>query len=46
MRGGMEAVYDDVADPLGLTAFAPAARPEGPMFSARARAEADRTAAT
>jgi hypothetical protein len=45
-RGGFESMYVDVADPLGLTAFAPAARPEGPMFSARARAEADRTAAT
>jgi hypothetical protein len=39
-------MYVDVGDPLGLTAFAPAARPEGPMFSARARAEADRAAAT
>ena len=45
-RGGIESMYVDVGDPLGLTAFAPAARPEGPMFSARARAEADRAAAT
>ena len=45
-RGGFESMYVDVPDPLGMAAFAPAARPEGPMFSARARAEADRAAVT
>jgi hypothetical protein len=37
MRGGMEAVYDDVPTPVGLQAFAPAAAPRGSMFSARHR---------
>ena len=45
-RGGFESMYVDVPDPLGMAAFAPAARPEGPMFSPRARAEADRAAVT
>ena len=41
MRGGMEAVYDDVnAPPLGLQAFAPGVPARGPMFSARTRAAA------
>jgi hypothetical protein len=38
MRGGMEAVYDDVAVPLGFGRFAPLAPARGPMFSARERA--------
>jgi hypothetical protein len=37
MRGGMEAVYDDVPVPLGFSAFAPVAPARGPMFSARQR---------
>lgn len=37
MRGGMEAVYDDVKSPVGLQAFAPNIPARGPMFSARER---------
>jgi hypothetical protein len=38
MRGGMEAVYDDMPKPLGFGAFAPLQPARGPMFSARTRA--------
>ena len=38
MRGGMEAVYDDLGKTIGLTAFAPTAPAKGAMFSARRRA--------
>ena len=38
MRGGMEAVYDDLAPrPLGFQAFAPNVPAHGAMFSARKR---------
>lgn len=37
MRGGMEAVYDDISKPIGLLAFAPAQAARGSMFSARGR---------
>jgi hypothetical protein len=38
MRGGMEAVYDDVTgSPLGFQAFAPNISAKGSMFSARSR---------
>jgi hypothetical protein len=37
MRGGVEAIYDDVKKPIGLGAFAPARDPRGAMFSARNR---------
>ena len=39
MRGGMEAIYDDLLGPVGLATFAPVRRAEGAMFSARQRAE-------
>jgi fumigallin biosynthesis monooxygenase-like protein len=39
MRGGMEAVYDDVHVPVGLGRFAPLQPARGPMFSARQRAK-------
>lgn len=38
IRGGIEAVYDDISKPIGLMAFAPVKPARGPMFSARARA--------
>jgi Domain of unknown function (DUF4188) len=38
MRGGMEAVYDNLDDALGLTSFAPHRPAKGAMFSARRRA--------
>jgi fumigallin biosynthesis monooxygenase-like protein len=36
-RGGMEAIYDDVPSPIGMTQFAPAVPAHGPMFSSRRR---------
>lgn len=39
MRGGMEAVYDDVPVPLGFGQFARFQPARGPMFSARSRAK-------
>jgi hypothetical protein len=38
MRGGVEAIYDDMAKPTGLARFAPATPARGAMFSARHRA--------
>jgi hypothetical protein len=37
MRGGMEAVYDDMVQDLGFLRFAPVVPARGPMFSARGR---------
>src|SRR5215210_5843269 len=37
MRGGIEAVYDDMPTPLGMMNFAPMSQARGPMFSARKR---------
>jgi hypothetical protein len=38
MRGGMEAIYDDLNEPpLGFQAFAPSLPARGPMFTARTR---------
>jgi len=39
LRGGMEAVYDDVPVRLGFGQFAPIQSARGPMFSARKRAK-------
>lgn len=39
MRGGMEAVYDDMPGRLGFGQFAPLQPARGPMFSARHRAK-------
>lgn len=38
-HGGIEAVYDDVPENIGLMAFAPVSPARGPMFGAAARAE-------
>jgi len=38
MKGGMEAVYDDMPGDLGLLSFASAEPARGRMFSARDRA--------
>ena len=38
MRGGMEAVYDDMPIATGFLKFAPTRPARGPMFSARGRA--------
>jgi hypothetical protein len=37
MRGGMEAIYDDMDKPVGMMSFAPFERARGRMFSARSR---------
>lgn len=37
-KGGMEAVYDDVAKPIGFMRFAPVLPARGPMFGAAHRA--------
>ncbi|MFZ1917177.1 MAG: DUF4188 domain-containing protein [Terriglobales bacterium] len=38
MTGGMEAIYDDVPQPIGFMRFAPVVPARGPMFSAAHRA--------
>jgi hypothetical protein len=38
MRGGMEAIYDDIPTRQGFAQFAPLSPARGPMFSARNRA--------
>lgn len=46
MQGGMEAIYDDLAKPIGFMHFAPVVPARGPMFGAAHRAaKADRTPA-
>jgi len=37
MRGGMEAIYDDLEEWLGFSRFAPTRSAQGPMFNARRR---------
>jgi hypothetical protein len=37
MRGGMEAIYDDIDKPIGMMQFAPLEKARGRMFSARTR---------
>jgi hypothetical protein len=38
VRGGIEAIYDDMPGPVGLGVFAPSVPARGAMFSARRRA--------
>jgi hypothetical protein len=38
MQGGMEAIYDDIAKPIGFMRFAPVRAARGPMFGAAHRA--------
>jgi hypothetical protein len=38
MRGGVEAVFDDMQKPIGLMRFAPNRAAKGAMFTARQRA--------
>ena len=40
MRGGIEAIFDDIPTHVGLAAFAPLSAARGAMFSARTRASA------
>jgi hypothetical protein len=37
MRGGMEAIYDDIKKPIGLRVFAPSVSARGSVFSAHRR---------
>jgi hypothetical protein len=46
MRGGMEAVYDDMVEATGFLKFAPVKPARGGMFSARERARRPGVAAT
>jgi hypothetical protein len=41
MRGGMEAIYDDVAKPIGFMRFAPVVPARGAMFGATHRVARD-----
>jgi hypothetical protein len=41
MQGGMEAIYDDVPQAIGLMRFAPVVPARGPMFTAATRARHD-----
>jgi len=41
MRGGMEAIYDDVAQPIGFMRFAPVVPARGAMFGAAHRVARD-----
>jgi Domain of unknown function (DUF4188) len=45
-RGGMEAIYDDIFVPVGLSAFAGPVQAKGAMFSARRRAGVQGDAST
>jgi hypothetical protein len=44
MRGGIEAVFDDMPKPIGLMRFAPRRAAKGGMFTARQRASATNAA--
>jgi hypothetical protein len=46
MRGGMEAVYDDLPVPTGFMRFAPVVPARGPMFGAAHRATGPQTPTT
>jgi hypothetical protein len=41
-QGGIESIFVDVDEPVGLGRIAPAVHAEGPMFTARERAERNR----
>lgn len=43
MRGGMEAIYDDMPARTGFASFAPTRAARGPLFSARDRLHVDGT---
>ena len=40
MKGGIEAIFDDIPSPLGLASFAPLTPARGGLFTARRRMEA------
>ncbi|QHN02170.1 DUF4188 domain-containing protein [Granulicella sp. WH15] len=41
MRGGMEAIYDDVPEPIGFMRFAPVVAARGAMFGAARRVKSE-----
>ena len=41
LKGGFEAIYDDLTAPVGMMRFASVVKAKGPMFSARARLKAE-----
>ena len=41
LKGGMEAIYDDVPQAIGFASFAPVVTARGPMFGSAARAGKD-----
>jgi hypothetical protein len=43
-NGGIEAIYDDLPEKIGLMSFAPVVPARGPMFGAATRAEKQSTA--
>jgi hypothetical protein len=43
IRGGIEAIYDDMPKPIGLMKFAPLSPARGSIFSARQRLNRDRS---
>lgn len=45
MKGGMEAIYDDIAEPIGFMRFAPVHPARGAMFGAAHRAGKETQAA-
>jgi hypothetical protein len=45
MRGGIEAIYDDLPMPVGMMKFAPVKAARGPMFSSASRTGRSSTAA-
>lgn len=45
LRGGMEAIYDDIPKPVGFMRFAPVIPARGPMFGAATRARQSNSSA-
>jgi len=45
ITGGMEAIYDDIKQPIGFMRFAPVVPAKGPMFDAAHRTKAGRSIA-
>lgn len=45
MRGGMEAIYDDVPIPIGFSTFAPVVEARGAMFGAATRMQREHSSA-
>jgi hypothetical protein len=46
IRGGMEAIFDDMSEPIGMMKFAPLEKARGSAFSARKRLQREGAEAT